>query len=145
MTCAFLSYALIVALLVALFTFLIWKKRDNLSPIAVFSAAIALGVLLPPYLWSYDYTLLVIPIAYVAFELIRRRESYVHATAFLLLLDIFSIIGMLLFWINPDSPMLTIQRDMWSIFVALFVLLATWVLVFSRAGEKTPTEALQKS
>lgn len=136
MNCAFLSYGLLVAALTGLYAWLVWKKRASLSPRLAFSAAIALGVLLPPYLWSYDYTLLIIPIACVAFELIRRRETYLHATLFLLLLDLLSIASLVLFWLNPDRPELTIQRDMWSIWVALFVLAATWILAFTRAGER---------
>ena len=63
-------------LLVGLYALLLWKKRETLTPLSVFSAAIALGVLLPPYIWSYDYTLLIIPICYIAFDLIRRRETF---------------------------------------------------------------------
>jgi hypothetical protein len=137
MTCAFLGYSLAVAALLALYVGLVWRRRESLSPLMAFSAAIALGLLLPPYLWSYDYTLLVIPIAFVAFELIRRRETYLHATLFLLVLDVISIASLVLFWLNPDSPALTIQRDMWSIGVALLVLVATWILAFTRAGEKS--------
>ena len=137
LTCASISYSFIVLILVALFAYLVWKKQAELSPLMAFSAAIALGVLLPPYLWSYDYALLVIPIAFVAFELIRRRETYLHATLFLLVLDVISIASLVLFWLNPDSPALTIQRDMWSIWVALLVLIATWILAFTRAGEKS--------
>jgi hypothetical protein len=135
MNCAFLSYALVASLLVVLFTFLVWKQQRRLTPLTAFSAAIALGVLLPPYLWSYDYTILVLPIGYVAFDLIRRRETYVYSTLFLLALDLLSIAGLILFWKNPDSLSLTIQRDMWSILVALLVLVMTWTLVFSTAGE----------
>jgi len=129
-TCAFISYAFIALALVALFTLFIWKKHEAITPLMVFSVAIALGMLLPPYIWSYDYTLLIIPICFVVFELIRLRATYIHSTLFLLLLDGLSIIGLLLFWINPDSNALTIQRDMWSIWVALLVLGFTWWMVF---------------
>jgi len=137
LSCAFILYGFISLALVALFAFLVWKKQETLSPIMAFSAAIALGVLLPPYIWSYDYALLIIPICYIAFDLIRRRETYVHSTLFLLLFDALSIIGLVLFWMNPDSPALTIQRDMWSIWVALLVLSITWWMVF-----RAPVEVL---
>jgi len=132
-TCAFISYGLIGLVLVGLFAWLVWKNLDRLSPLMAFSAAIALGVLLPPYLWSYDYVLLFIPICYIAFELIHRRKSYLYSTLFLLLLDSISIAGLILFWKNPESTALTIQRDMWSIWVALLVLVISWQMVF-----KTP-------
>ena len=128
--CTFTSYGLLVLILVALFAWLSWKKRDTLTPLMAFSTAISLGALLPPYLWSYDYVLLTIPICYISFDLIRRRESYLYSTLFLLLLDIISIIGLMLFWKNPESAALTIQRDMWSIWVALLVLSTCWWLVF---------------
>jgi hypothetical protein len=135
MTCAFIVYAFIALAFVALFAFLIWKKQEVLTPMTVFSAAIALGVLLPPYIWSYDYTLLIIPICFVVFELIRLRATYIYSTLFLLSLDVFSIIGLVLFWINPDSNALTIQRDMWSIWVAVLVLGITWWMVFHPPAE----------
>jgi hypothetical protein len=135
MTCAFVAYILVALALVALFAFLIWKKRETLSPMTVFSAAIALGVLLPPYIWSYDYTLLIIPLCFVVFELIRLRATYIHSTLFLLLFDILSIAGLVLFWMNPDSDALTIQRDMWSIWVGMLALGITWWMVFSPPPE----------
>lgn len=128
--CAFLWYGLIVVTLIGLFAWLVWKKRETLSPLMVFSAALALGLLLPPYLWSYDYTLLLIPICYIVFDLIRRRATYVYSTLFLLLLDAMSIGGLVLFWMNPANETLSIQRDMWSIWVALLVLSITWWMVF---------------
>jgi hypothetical protein len=108
-----------------------------------FSAAIALGVLLPPYIWSYDYALLIIPICYIVFDLIRRRETYVHSTLFLLVFDVLSIIGLMMFWMNPDSDALTIQRDMWSIWVALLVLFITWWMVFRAPVEVSSPPAVK--
>jgi hypothetical protein len=130
MDCSLAVYGVIVVALIGLFAWLVWRKRETLSPIMVFSAAAALGLLLPPYIWSYDYTLLLIPICYIAFDLIRRRETYLHSTVFLLLLDVLSLIGLALFWMNPASDALTIQRDMWSIWVVLLVLGVTWWMVF---------------
>lgn len=129
MACALGLYALAALILAALYTWLLWKHHSRLTPLLAFSLAIPPGVLLPPYLWSYDYTLLVIPICMVAFELVRRRSSYLHATLFLLLLDLLAIIGLTLFWMNPESPALTIQRDMWSIWTAIYVLAVTWWLI----------------
>ena len=128
--CAFLLYGVIVAALIGVFAWLVWRRRETLSPLMLFSAAIALGVLLPPYLWSYDYTLLLIPICYIVFDLIRRRGTYLHSTLFLLLLDALSITGLVFFWMNPASDTLSIQRDMWSIWVALLVLGLSWWMVF---------------
>jgi hypothetical protein len=138
LNCALFLYGLSVLLLVGLFAWLVWKNRTRLSPLMVFSLAISLGVLLPPYLWSYDYTLLIIPICYIVFELIRRRETYVHATLFLLFFDVLSIIGLVLFWKNPASEALTIQRDMWSIWVAILVLTLTSWMVFHASPETRP-------
>lgn len=130
LNCAFIAYGLIVLVLTGIFAWLTWKRRAELSPLMVFSAATVLGVLLPPYIWSYDYTLLVIPICYVSFDLIRRRETYLYSTLFLLIMDVLSIIGLVFFWMNPESDALTVQRDMWSIWVAVLVLVATWGMVF---------------
>ena len=129
MGCAMTAYAGIALLLVALFAVILWKTQSRLNPLPAFSLALPLGVLLPPYIWSYDYTLLVIPISYVAFELVRRRQNYLFATLFLLLLDGLALVGLVLFWMNPESTALTIQRDMWSIWTGFYVLAFSWWLV----------------
>jgi len=140
MDCAMPAYAAIALALTVLFAWLLWQNREKLTPLMAFSLAIPLGVLLPPYLWSYDYALLVIPIGYVAFELVRRRESYIFATLFLLVLDLLAMIGLVLFWMNPDSAALTIQRDMWSIWIGVYVLAAAWWLVL-RAPNTFPRKS----
>ena len=130
MSCAMSLYAVLAVILVTLFAWILWKKHNDLTPLTAFSAAIPLGLLLPPYLWSYDYALLIIPICYISFELIRRRESYVLSTIFLILLDLISIAGLIMFWMNPESSSITIQRDMWSIWVAILVLITSWGMIF---------------
>lgn len=135
MSCAMTWYAMIALLLAALFAVLLWKTHSRLNALQAFSLAIPLGVLLPPYIWSYDYTLLVIPIAYTAFEMVRRQETYLYATLFLLVLTALALIGLTLFWMNPASDALTIQRDMWSIWTALYVLAAAWWLVLRAPQE----------
>jgi hypothetical protein len=140
MNCAMTAYIVIVILLATLFAWILWKNHAKLTPLMAFSLAIPLGVLLPPYLWSYDYALLVIPICYVAFELVRRRESYLFATLFLLVLDLLAMIGLTLFWMNPESTALTIQRDMWSLWTGLYVLAAAWWLVL-----RAPQEIIKKA
>jgi hypothetical protein len=50
----------------------------------------------------------------------------------------------MLFWMNPDSAALTIQRDMWSIWVALLVLSITWWMVF-RASVEVPSPPVSKT
>lgn len=134
LTCAMTGYALSALAFVVLFAWILWKNHAKLTPLMAFSLAIPLGVLLPPYIWSYDYTLLVIPVAYAAFELVRRQRTYIYATLFLLVLTALSLAGLAMFWMNPDSDALTIQRDMWSIWAGLYALAAAWWLAL-RAPE----------
>ncbi len=141
LTCAVWLYIFVVLVLVGLYIWLVWKKRDTLSPLYVFSAAIALGVLLPPYLWSYDYVLLVIPLCTICFELLRRKRGYVYALLFLLVLDLLSLGAAFLFSTNPESSALTIQRDMWSIWVGILVLVASWWIVFRQDATKIRSKA----
>jgi hypothetical protein len=136
MICATWIYVTVALFLVGLYALLVWKKRATLTPLTVFSAAIALGVLLPPYIWSYDYVLLVIPLCYICMDLIRRTSSYILSTIFLLVLDGLSLWMAFQFSINPESSALTVQRDMWSIWVALLVLVVAWVMVFWGKGEE---------
>ena len=128
--CTTITYGLIALTLAAIFTFFIWKNHTRLSPEMAFSAAIALGVILPPYIWSYDYTLLIIPICFICFELIKRTQNYFYATLFLIALDVISFSGIVLFYLNPESSALTIQRDMWSIWAGIFVLACTCWIIF---------------
>lgn len=144
MDCAMLWYALIAVALTGLFAWMLWKNQAKLTPLMVFSLAISLGVLLPLYIWSYDYALLVIPICYASFELVRRRQSYIFATLFLLALDGLALVGLTLFWMNPESDTLTIQRDMWSIWIGIYVLAITWWLVL-RAPEATIATAARET
>lgn len=130
MTCAIASYAVIALLLVGLYAWLIWKNRTTLNPLSVFSAALALGVLLPPYIWSYDYVLLVIPVCYICFEGIRRTRKFLWPTLFLVLLDSLSFGMIVLYSFSPASSLLTIQQYMWSIWIAILVLVTTWWMVF---------------
>jgi len=129
LTCAVWTYALAALVLVGLYAWLLWAKRETLTPMSVFSAAITLGVLLPPYIWSYDYVLLVIPICYICFELLRRKRGYVYALVFLFVLDCISFWGAFLFSTHPESNALTIQRDMWSIWVGILALVVCWWVV----------------
>jgi hypothetical protein len=147
LTCAFISYAVIALALIGLFAWLAWRKRETLTPLTVFSAAIPLGMLLPPYVWSYDYVLLLIPWAYICFEWIQRKASYLQATLFLIVLDALSFAMMALFMNNPESPALTIQRDMWSIWVGLLTIITAWWLVFRApaVSQKPPTRAEVRS
>jgi len=142
LSCALAGYGLAVLVLVGLYAWLVWRRRGTLTPVMVFSAAIALGVLLPPYIWSYDYALLLIPVCYICFELVRRRSSFLWATLFLVVLDVLALGMVTLFGLSPESDALTIQRDMWSIWVGLFVLAASWWMVF-RAGPEPAGDAVQ--
>lgn len=142
MTCTIASYAVIALLLVALYAWLVWKKRNSLTPLSVFSAALALGVLLPPYIWSYDYVLLVIPVCYICFEGIQRARKFLLPTLFLLLLDGLSFTMIVLFTFNPESSALTIQRDMWSIWVGILVLVTTWWMVFRGKDVRTAEKSV---
>ncbi len=140
LTCATTGYALVALALVAIFTWILWKNHTKLTPLMAFSLAIPLGVLLPPYLWSYDYTLLVLPVAYTALEMVRRQKTYLYATLFLLALTALSLAGLTLFWMNPANDALTIQRDMWSIWTGLYVLAAAWWLALRAPSESAEAE-----
>lgn len=144
LACAMTWYAVIVLSLVALFALILWRTHSRLNPLQAFSLAIPLGVLLPPYIWSYDYTLLVIPIAYVAFEMVRHQKTYIYATLFLLVLTALALAGLTMFWMNPNSDALTIQRDMWSIWTGLYVLAAAWWLVLRAPPEPAAEVAVAR-
>ena len=65
-----------------------------------------------------------------------KESNYLVSTLFLIVLDALSFGMMALFWLNPESPALTIQRDMWSIWVAILILAITWWMVFRTADSQ---------
>jgi len=73
----------------------LWRNKDRLTPWEAFNIILPLGFVSTIYLWSYDQLLYVIPITWIAANLIERTKSYIPAFIFLIVLDLFSFAALL--------------------------------------------------
>ncbi len=72
----------------------LWRNRERLTPWEAFNVILPLGFVSTIYLWSYDQLLYVIPITWIAAKLIERTKSYIPAFIFMIVLDLFSFIAL---------------------------------------------------
>lgn len=110
---------LLSGLCVAGVAYLLFRKGKTLSALEVFSLAAPFGMLVTPYLWSYDHVLLLIPFIWLAYWLILRTKTYTVAMVFLVLMDALAAVGLSL----QDF------KDFWNFIVPLSALLLTIAFV----------------
>lgn len=102
--------------------YVLWRKANELSALQAYNLVAPLGLLITPYLWSYDHVLLVASFVWLAYQLILRTKKYVFAMFFLIAIDLIAGVGFFLTGLRPE-------KDFWSIVVPLVALLL--VLWFS--------------
>jgi hypothetical protein len=83
---ALLTGGIIILALVAL-----WRQRTRLSPFAVISLSVPLVLLLTPYIWPYDQSLLIFPIIFIV-AYFRERAPYLITAALFLFIDLLGLI-----------------------------------------------------
>jgi len=114
-----------VMLMVAIAIFLVWHQNRPLSSRA---SVLVIGILLfTPYLFSYDLTLLALPLAWLGWE--GYTKGWIHGERVLLLLG----------WIMPFiTPILAIINFQ----IAPLILVAIMILVVKRRmiGASFPSE-----
>jgi hypothetical protein len=111
--------------------YIVLRKSRELSALQVFSLAAPLGMLVTPYLWSYDHVLLIIAFVWLAYQLIRRTEKYTFAMLFLIAVDVAAGYGLYLRGLRPE-------KDFWSLGVPLAVLiLVMWFVLLPSLVMKT--------
>jgi hypothetical protein len=103
-----------------------FRQSEKLSALVAISIAIPAGMLMTPYLWSYDHVLLVVPFIWLAYQIIRRTEKYIFAMLFLVVMDTAAGIGLYLQGLRPE-------KDFWSILVPFLTLLL--VVGFALRGD----------
>lgn len=72
--------------------YLIWKKRNTITPLWNVGLAITTTLLVTPYTWSYDQLLLVIPIFAITLEMMKRNYPYLLTACIFILVDIITYI-----------------------------------------------------
>jgi hypothetical protein len=118
--------------------YLFFRKSRELSALVAISFAIPLGMLITPYLWSYDHILLVVPFAWLVYQIIRRTEKYIVAMLFLTLMDIAAAIGLYLQGFRPE-------KDFWSILVPALTLVLMGIFIHKGYGKtETPQPAIKQ-
>jgi len=92
----------------------LWHNRERLTPWEAFNIILPLGFVSTIYLWSYDQLLYVIPITWIAAKLIERTKSYIPAFIFLIVLDLFSFIALV---VQANT-----HKDLLSIVITILML-----------------------
>lgn len=100
---------------------LFFRKAKELSALQALSISAPMGMLVTPYLWSYDHILLLVPFTWIAYQLIRRTEKYIFAMLFLVVMDVAGGVGLVLQGASPQGdfwnfviPLVTIGLSIWS-------------------------------
>jgi hypothetical protein len=129
------SYGLGAALslvLIGVVTFLIFRKTRPLDFLEAISLILTTSLLVTPYLWSYDFVLLIIPLSWIVHQLILRTKSYWVPILFLIVLDIAAGAGL---YLQSQSP----QKDFWNILLPLALLgVLIWLLRSSHPPAEKP-------
>lgn len=116
-------------IILALGAYLLWRNRRRWSDWEAFNLAIPLGFLTALYLWSYDQLLYVIPLVWLVSRLILKPRGYILAFAFLVLLDLVSLVAL--------GVQAFTGADLLSVLTTLIVLgVCTWLV--RRPAARTP-------
>jgi hypothetical protein len=101
--------------LAACITHLFFLKAKEFSAVAAFGVAAPVGMLITPYLWSYDHILLLIPLIWLTYHWIVRTKKFVFAVLFLLIMDVLAGVGFFLQGLRPE-------KDFWNFVIPLCVM-----------------------
>jgi hypothetical protein len=119
------SYGLGAALslvLIGVVILLIFRKTRTLDSLEAMGLILTTSLLVTPYLWSYDFILLIIPLSWIVHQLILRTKSYWVPILFLIILDITAGAGL---YLQSQSP----QKDLWNILIPLTLLgMLIWMM-----------------
>jgi glycosyl transferase family 87 len=95
------------------YLYLLARKKNILSSALVVSLAIAITLLLTPYIWPYDQLLLVAPIVTMTIMLAKDGYGYLPASLLFLTIDILALI---LLGISGK-----IQMEIWNVSIPLLI------------------------
>ena len=117
-------------ILIGVAGYLFFRKNGSLSALEAMSLILTVSLLVTPYLWSYDFVLLIIPLAWIVHELILRTKSYWVPISFLIVLDMAAGLGL---YLQNQSP----QKDLWNILLPLVLLgLMIWLRLAPRGAHE---------
>ena len=118
-------------ILVAVTAYMFFRKDKPLNALEAMSLILTVSVLITPYIWSYDFLLLIIPLSWLVYQMIRRTASYWIPISFLIILDLAAGLGLHLQSMSP-------QKDLWNIILPLILLvLIIWFMQLSPVSKKS--------
>jgi hypothetical protein len=135
-TCTlYLGGALAAALVLGSVALLI-QRRSPLSPALALSLITCTSLLVTPYLWPYDQTLLILPILAVMSAMLEKKAPFLLTATLFLWLDLLAILLMLV--------TIQIEMEVWNGFVSLACLgLLGWAIFaqVKRQGAPSPAKS----
>jgi hypothetical protein len=112
---------------------LFFHKDKPLAALEAMSLVLTVALLITPYLWSYDFILLIIPVSFIVHELILYSASYWVPISFLIALDVLAFLGL---YLQGQSQF----KDLWNIVLPFIILVLLIWLIRNRLA-KIPSES----
>lgn len=120
-------------ILVGVTAYLFFRKGRPLNALEAMSLILPVSLMITPYIWSYDFILLIIPLSWLIHQMIRRTESYWVPILFLIFWDVAAGLGL---YLQGGSP----QKDLWNIMLPMTVLgLLIWFMHLPPLNKKQMT------
>jgi hypothetical protein len=130
--CSYGLGAAVSLVLIGVVILLIFRKTRPLDAVEAMSLILTASLLVTPYLWSYDFVLLIIPLSWIVHQLILRTKSYWVPILFLIAVDIMAGAGL---YLQSQSP----QKDLWNILLPLVLLgMLIWMTRPSSTAAEKP-------
>jgi hypothetical protein len=101
----------------------LWWHREG-RPFYAAEIAVPAGLLIAPYVWTYDHLLLALPIVAIALRVMETRKSFLFAASIPLL---FSILALLLLAFAASSGL-----DIWSALLPCATIVASFLTIRRR-------------
>jgi hypothetical protein len=99
---------------------LLWKSRW-VDPVIAIGSALAVALLITPYMWAYDQILLIFPLVLIVGQLAERKLPYLVTSTFLIIVSIVAILLILMaMWVGHDSWSATISVLVLGLMIVLY-------------------------
>lgn len=98
---------------------LLWRNQAKWSAWEAMNLIIPVGFVSTIYLWAYDQLTYIIPIVWIVGTLVQKQRSILLAFAFLILLDVASILAL--------AQQALTDKDLWSLGTTVLVLVFLFI------------------
>lgn len=111
-------------------SFFLWRNHTWLTPWEAFNIIIPIGFVSSIYLWMYDQLPFIIPITWIAANLIEKTKTYVFTIIFLIVLEVLPFFLL--------AQLAVTGKDLWNISITVIVLSITLWLLIKRHKRVSP-------